>query len=271
MKSLSKNARIPKEMKIPKLFTNTLREKYYYLTEEYGKKSNIAYFHGCANNYIDNGIGESVIEILSKNGFDITLPKQKCSGTPILTYGSKDIALENIKFNIDSLIKYEKIITSCASCNLMLKEYTKYFDNGYLEKAIELKNKVFDISEFILKNFELKHIKSNKTLRVTYHSSCHLKVAGVSKEPKEIIKKIPNIEFIEMRDETRCAGGAGSFIVKDYEKSKEIFWRKERAIKEIKPDIVLTSCPACQIQLKDKLDSNIEVKSVVSFLNECFR
>ncbi|GIW22362.1 MAG: hypothetical protein KatS3mg068_1369 [Candidatus Sericytochromatia bacterium] len=268
MKSISENARIPQGMKLPKLLNITLREKYHYLTEEFGKNSKIAYFHGCAGNYIDNNISDSVIDALLKLNFDITLPKQKCSGTPIITYGSKDIALENAKFNIDSLIKYDKIITSCASCNLMLKEYVKYFDNEYLEKAQELKSKVYDISEFILKFSEININKLAKNLKVTYHSSCHLKIAGISKEPKELIKKVPNIEFIEMRDETRCAGGAGSFIIKDYEKSKEIFWRKERAIKEINPDVVLTSCPACQIQLRDKLDNNIEVKSVISFINE---
>jgi hypothetical protein len=35
-----------------------------------------------------------------------------------------------------------------------------------------------------------------------------------------------------MRDSERCAGGAGSFIVKNYEQSKEIFWRKQRGIRK---------------------------------------
>jgi Fe-S oxidoreductase len=121
-----RHARIPKEMVMPKIAPTTLREKYGYLTEEYGKKGNVAYFHGCAANYLENGIGESVINVLKRNGIEPVLPKQRCSGTPILTYGNKDIALQNARFNIDSFFKYEKIITSCASCNLMLKEYVKY-------------------------------------------------------------------------------------------------------------------------------------------------
>lgn len=274
MKSIGANARIPKEMVMPKIAKTTLREKYGYLTEEYGKTGNVAYFHGCAGNYLDNGIGESVIKVLQKNGIEPVLPKQRCSGTPILTYGNKDIALQNARFNIDSLLKYEKIITSCASCNLMLKEYVKYTENDpkYNEKAKELHDKVYDISEFLFKEIEIVPPKGfNKETRITYHSSCHLRAAGVTKEPKNILKSIPNVDFVEMRDSERCAGGAGSFIVKNYEQSKEIFWRKQRGIEDSKAEVVTTSCPACEIQLRDSLKGqNVEVKHIVKLLSDAY-
>ncbi|MFN8575590.1 MAG: FAD-binding and (Fe-S)-binding domain-containing protein [Candidatus Sericytochromatia bacterium] len=274
MKAIAPTAGIPKEMKMPKISSTTLREKYGHLTEEAGKKGDIAYFHGCAANYLENGIGESVINVLSKNGIEPVLPKQRCSGTPILTYGNKDIAMENAKFNLDSLAKYKTVITSCASCNLMLKEYTKYLgeEPEYSEKAKDLHDKVRDISEYIFKDLDIvppKGFKEQK--RVTYHSSCHLRVAGITKEPKQVIKNIPNVDFVEMRDSERCAGGAGSFIIKNYEQSKEIFWRKERGIEESKAEIVTTSCPACEIQLKDGLkNKNIEVKHVIKLLSDAY-
>jgi Fe-S oxidoreductase len=274
MKVIAPTAGIPRQMKMPKISSTTLREKYGHLTEEAGKKGDVAYFHGCAANYLENGIGESVINVLSRNGIEPVLPKQRCSGTPILTYGNKDIAMENAKFNIDSLLKYETIITSCASCNLMLKEYTKYLgdDSEYGEKAHILHDKVRDISEYVFKDLDIvppKGFKNQK--RVTYHSSCHLRVAGVTKEPKQVIKNIPGVEFVEMRDSERCAGGAGSFIIKNYEQSKEIFWRKSRGVEESKAEIVTTSCPACEIQLKDGLkDKNVEVKHVIKLLSDAY-
>ncbi len=274
MKLISPNAGLPREMKMPQMSSVTLREKYVHLTEESGKTGNIAYFHGCAANYIENGIGDSVINVLNRNGIDPVLPKQRCSGTPILTYGNKNIAMENAKFNLDSLDKYDTVITSCASCNLMLKEYTKYLadDPEYIEKANSLHEKVRDVSEFVFKDIDLKvpqGFKENK--RVTYHSSCHLRVAGVTKEPKEVLKNIPGVDFVEMRDSERCAGGAGSFIVKNYQQSKEIFWRKARGVEESKAEIVTTSCPACEIQLKDGLkDKNVEVKHVIKLLSDAY-
>ncbi len=271
MKTLAPTAKIAREMVMPKLSTTTLREKYAHLTEEAGKKGNVAYFHGCAANYLENGIGEAVINVLSRNGIEPVLPLQRCSGTPILTYGNKDIALENARYNVDSLLKYEKIITSCASCNLMLKEYIKYLDGEYQEKAQQIHDRVYDISEFIFKELDLvppKGYQNHK--RVTYHSSCHLRVAGITKEPKNVLKSIPGVDFVEMRDSERCAGGAGSFIIKNYEQSKEIFWRKQRGIEESKAEIVTTSCPACEIQLKDSLKGNVEVKHVVKLLSDAY-
>lgn len=272
MKAIAPTAGIPREMKMPKISSMTLREKYGHLTEEAGKTGSVAYFHGCAANYLENGIGEAVINVLGRNGIEPVLPKQRCSGTPILTYGNKDIALENARFNVDSLMKYETIITSCASCNLMLKEYTKYLDGEYLEKAQILHDRVRDISEYVFKDLDVKPPQGFKTeKRVTYHSSCHLRVAGVTKEPKQVIKSIPGVEFVEMRDSERCAGGAGSFIIKNYEQSKEIFWRKARGVEESKAEIVTTSCPACEIQLKDGLkDKNVEVKHVIKLLSDAY-
>lgn len=272
MKVIAPTARIPKEMVFPKLAKSTLREKHGSLTEEAGKKGEIAYFHGCAANYIENQIGDSVINVLRKNGIEPVLPKQRCSGTPIITYGNKDIMIENAKYNIDSLLKYEKIITSCASCNLMIKEYEKYLDDEYKEKAEKIKEKVYDISEFLFKELKIKIPKGfAENKKVTYHSSCHLRAAGITSEPKDVLKSIPNLEYVEMRDSERCAGGAGSFIIKNYEQSKEIFWRKERGIEESKAEIVTTSCPACEIQLKDGLkDKNVEVKHVITLLSEAY-
>ena len=274
MRLIAPTAGLSREMKLPKMASVTLREKYANLTEESGKTGTVAYFHGCAANYIENGIGDSVINVLNRNGIEPVLPKQRCSGTPILTYGNKNIALENARFNLDSFEKYDTVITSCASCNLMLKEYTKYLadDEEYAPKAEALHNKVRDISEFVFKDIDLKlpqGFKDNK--RVTYHSSCHLRVAGITKEPKNVIKNIPGVEFVEMRDSERCAGGAGSFIVKNYEQSKEIFWRKARGVEESKAESVTTSCPACEIQLKDGLkDKNVEVKHVIKLLSDAY-
>lgn len=272
MKVIAPTARIPKEMVLPKFAKSTLRERYGNITEEYGKKGDIAYFHGCAANLLENQIGDSVINVLRRNGIDPVLPKQRCSGTPILTYGNKDIAIENAKYNIDSLLKYEKILTSCASCNLMIKEYEKYLDDEYKEKAEQVKAKVYDISEFLFNEIKITPPKGFKeSTKVTYHSSCHLRAAGITKEPKEVLKSIPNVNFVEMRDSERCAGGAGSFIIKNYEQSKEIFWRKERGITESKAEVVTTSCPACEIQLKDSLkDKNVEVKHIIKLLSDAY-
>ena len=72
---------------------------------------------------------------------------------------------------------------------------------------------------------------------------------GITREPREIIKSIPGIEFIELPEADWCCGGAGTYSITNNEISMKILERKINNIKKTGADIVATSCPACMIQL----------------------
>ena len=124
---LAATARLPADMVLPRLASRLLRERHAGLTEEHGHSGSVAYFHGCAANYFQDGVGDSVIEVLRRNAIDPVLPRQRCSGTPIETYGHVDRARAYAKFNIASLARFDTVVTGCASCTLMLKDYPKWF------------------------------------------------------------------------------------------------------------------------------------------------
>ena len=241
------------------------------MTEEHGHSGSVAYFHGCAANYFQDGVGDSVIEVLRRNGIEPVLPRQRCSGTPIETYGHVDRARACARFNIASLERFETVVTGCASCTLMLKDYPKWFSNQDRRRAETVAEKVRHISEFLsgagLRTAPLGSVPK----RVTYHSSCHLRAAGVSSQPRELLKRLPGVQFVEMRDAERCAGGAGTFIVKDYGTSQKIFERKRAAIRDSGAEIVATSCPACMIQLQNGLRGEVEVRHIADLLAQAYR
>jgi Fe-S oxidoreductase len=107
-----------------------------------------------------------------------------------------------------------------------------------------------------------------KKQRVTYHSSCHLRAADVSAQPRALLKSNSRLDFVEMPDADRCAGGAGTFCIKNPEQSAEIFERKRRGIEASGAEIVATSCPACMIQLKNGLKGKAAVKHIAQILLE---
>jgi Fe-S oxidoreductase len=106
--------------------------------------------------------------------------------------------------------------------------------------------------------------------KVTYHSSCHLRAAGVTKEPRAVLKTLPGVEFVEMSDADRCAGGAGTYLVKDFDTSQRIVARKRQAVMQSGAELVATSCPACMIQLKTGLPPTVQVKHVAQVLQESY-
>jgi len=268
---LASTAEFPRDMKLPRFAANLLRERYQNLTTNNSDNTSVAYFHGCAANYFQDGVGDAVIAILKKQGLEPALPPQRCSGTPIETYGYLDQVKENALFNIDSLQDYDTIVTGCASCTLMLKDYeTLFTDTKHQDQAKQLKSRVKHISEFLLEQPNTLTPNTHVSKTITYHSSCHLRAAGVTKAPRVLLSSIPGSELVEMEDAERCAGGAGTYIVKNYKGSQKIFERKRKAIKQSGADIVATSCPACMIQLNNGLQGETEVKHVAQIMAEAY-
>jgi FAD/FMN-containing dehydrogenase/Fe-S oxidoreductase len=276
MKALAPTARLPHDLMLPTLAQRHLRERYTHLIPgdmDSPPIRSVAYFHGCAANYFDDGVGDAVIEVLKKHGAEPALPPQRCSGTPIQTYGHVDLVRDGARFNLHSFAPYETIVTGCASCTLMLKDYPTLFPDGAERRqAEELAKKVVHISEFVSRSSQHPATAaSDGTKRVTYHSSCHLRAAGVTKEPRQVLASLPGVDFVEMQDADRCAGGAGTYVVKNYDTSQKIFERKARAIAETDANVVATSCPACMIQLKNGLGEAVEVKHVAQLLQDAYR
>ncbi|HEU5091784.1 MAG TPA: (Fe-S)-binding protein, partial [Nitrospira sp.] len=277
MNDMAPTARLPHDLVLPKLAQRHLREQYAHLIPsetDSPPTRPVAYFHGCAANYFDDGVGDAVIEVLKKHGVEPALPPQRCSGTPIQTYGHIDLVRDGARFNLRSLTPYETIVTGCASCTLMLKDYPTLFSEGTeRQQAEELAKKVVHISEFVARSPQHPPMaKADRTTkRVTYHSSCHLRAAGVTKEPRQVLSSLPGVNFVEMQDADRCAGGAGTYLIKDYDTSKKIFERKARAIALADADVVATSCPACMIQLKNGVGDTVQVKHVAQLLQEAYR
>ncbi len=225
-------------------------------------KMRVAFYTGCMTDMVYQDVGRGVISVLKKLNIEIVLPQgQVCCGAPAYYMGDRKTALELAKKNVEVFkdLKVDAIINCCATCGTMIKEvYPLLLDKD----AKEVSDKTIDIQKFIadrLENIIPPHpplIKGGKRgFKVTYHDPCHLKRGqGVVSAPREILKSIPGIEYIEMKDADRCCGGSGTFSLKYYDFSMAIGKYKAEKIRESGADIVATDCPSCQMQLTDLLN-----------------
>jgi FAD/FMN-containing dehydrogenase/Fe-S oxidoreductase len=277
LRGLAPTAKIPQDMVLPVLSKRHLRDRYPDLCHaNHVRQAPVAYFHGCAANYFDDGVGDAVIGLLADRDIQVALPPQRCSGTPIETYGLRDLVKEGARENLAHLASFETVVTSCASCTLSLKDYARLFQGEPEEiAALDLQKRVKHISEFLVDSGPLVQTTptrpasaGQKMAKVTYHSSCHLRAAGVSQAPRDLLSSLRDLEFVEMQDADRCAGGAGTYMIKNYETSQEIFKRKRKAIQQSGAQVVATSCPACMIQLKNGLRGRAEVKHIAQVMRE---
>ncbi len=275
LRRLAPTASLSPQLVLPRLAKQQLRDRYSRLVPSpgQGRRSPVAYFHGCAANYFDDGVGGAVIDVLRRHGVEPDLPPQRCSGTPIETYGHRALAKEGARFNLQAFNGYDTIVTGCASCTLMLKDYPKLFAGEPEQSAAEsMAGRVRHISEFVAQSAVRPPMTAADpaAATVTYHSSCHLRAAGVTKEPRAILKNLPGVRFVEMPDADRCAGGAGTYLVKDFDTSQRIMERKRQAIEQSGAAVVATSCPACMIQLRTGLPAAVQVKHVAQVLRDSY-
>ena len=93
-------------------------------------------------------------------------------------------------------------------------------------------------------------VSAENPLVATYHDPCHAsRGQGLTKEPREILQNIEGIEYREMPEADWCCGGAGSYALSHYDLSQKVLDRKMENLKKTDADLLVTSCPACMIQL----------------------
>lgn len=220
------------------------------------KKFRVAYFLGCATNLIYPDVPVTGVKVLSENGCEVVIPEGlKCCGMPHFAYGDTDTVLELAKNNMEILLKgnYDYIISDCASCSSTLVEnYVHLFEEGTreYEMARELQSRVWDISKFLAEKTGIKPGSREQKVKVTYHDPCHLKRAQkVFKQPREVLKAVPGVEFVEMKEADRCCGSAGSFSIMHHDLSMKVLEKKITNAKETEAQYIATSCPTCTMQL----------------------
>lgn len=228
----------------------------------------VGFFLGCAQSLMFADESAATVRVLARNGCTVVTPKETvCCGMPALGYGRVDLVQKQAKHNI-ALFEYAKvevIVTDCATCGSTLKDYGKLLadDPDWATRAAEFSARVRDISEFLM-SIPLEKPQGRIEARVTYHDPCHLRRGqGVWKEPRELLKMIDGIEFVELPEADWCCGSAGSQLITHYETSRKVLKRKTDNIASTKSDFIASGCPGCQMQLNVGVKrEGLEVKVV---------
>ncbi|MGB9881006.1 MAG: heterodisulfide reductase-related iron-sulfur binding cluster, partial [Anaerolineae bacterium] len=82
-----------------------------------------------------------------------------------------------------------------------------------------------------------------------YHQPCHLKAQNVGSPTLELLQEIPGIEVIDLA--AGCCGMAGTFGMKlgTYDFSLQIGEPLFSRVAEVDPDLVVSECSTCRMQL----------------------
>ncbi|WP_303722451.1 (Fe-S)-binding protein [Malonomonas rubra] len=218
------------------------------------KRGRVGFFLGCVMTLMYAEVSRQTVRVLSHQGFDVITPKlQKCCGAPHLTEGDRETTRQLAAHNLDLFLELDvdAIVTDCAGCSAALKEYEEILhERREIDKLAKFRSLVKDVSEFLvewgLRTEQLQPVNRS----VTYHDPCHLCHAqGISKQPRELLKAIPGVEFREMNESSWCCGSAATFSLKFTAESQNILDRKLNNVQNTGADILITANPGCHLQL----------------------
>jgi glycolate oxidase iron-sulfur subunit len=241
-------------------------------------KYRVAYFVGCHAANLGPGVATATLRVLHRHQVDVIVPEFVCCGLPATGYGdiqsARSLARKNLA--IVNNLKVDAVVTPCGSCSSYLKEYAKLLvdEVQWNEKATDFSRKVRDLSEFLI-DIGLVPEMNTVNKKVTFHDPCHLAhYQKIREQPRNVLKSIPGVEFVELEEANMCCGAAGTYAFKNYDLSMKVLTRKMNNVEKTDADLLVTSCPGCVMQLKygarqQKLPTR--VLEIVELLDRAYR
>ncbi|MBT1072612.1 (Fe-S)-binding protein [Pelotalea chapellei] len=246
---------------LPDLPDKPLRQEIQVITPAVGQeRGTVGFFLGCVMSLIFSDASRATIKLLSSLGYKVITPKsQVCCGAPNMLGGDMAGLKEAAQTNIDIFASYDVdfIVTDCGGCGAELKKYGHHLD-GYKSAEI-FSGKVRDISQVLALHADQLRAKLKPLpLKVTYHDPCHIAhCQGIRKEPRDLLKLVPALEYRELEAADACCGSAGTYNIERPEMSDLILKRKLDTIQATGAKILVTSNPGCLLQLKKGLADHL--------------
>ncbi|HOK27964.1 MAG TPA: heterodisulfide reductase-related iron-sulfur binding cluster, partial [Methanomassiliicoccaceae archaeon] len=195
-----------------------------------------------------------------------------CCTSPALRTGQTDITHEFAQHNIREVETRgaKAMVMTCAGCyKTTSHDYGTYYSNPTFP--------VYHFTQYVLDLIKSRKLKFTKelNLKVTYHDPCHLgRHGGVFEEPREVLKKIPGVELVEMprnRMGSRCCGAGGGYKSAFNDLAVNIAAERVKEALATGADILVTTCPFCVLNLQagaKQIGSNIRVLDISELLLE---
>jgi glycolate oxidase iron-sulfur subunit len=234
---------------------------------------------GCVQRVFFPHVNAATARILSAEGCEVVAPMaQPCCGALLVHAGEEEQALKFARRTIDVFEKaqVEVVIINAAGCGSTVKEYGHLLrdDPEYAARARAFAAKCRDVSEF-LAELTPRATWHPLRLRVAYHDACHLQHAqGIRTQPRALLKRIPQLELLEIPEAAICCGSAGIYNLVQPEAAAQLGDRKAGHLNSLDADIVVSANPGCMLQLQSALGRTgrkLPVRHIVELLDASIR
>jgi glycerol-3-phosphate dehydrogenase subunit C len=214
----------------------------------------VAYFHGCYSNYNTPEVGKAMVRVYERFGYEVLVPPQKCSGTPMFANGMLPDARRHAETNVENLVAAigdgADVVASCTSCSLSLRqEYPELFDIHGIEDVAE---HTFEALEYLRIHEDLEGALAEAELdgqSYAYHTPCHARNQGLARQALETFRAVDGAEIEDVGDSCSGISGTYGWKAEKYDYSMEIGAEMFEHMEDAEGEVGMTECPTCAMQM----------------------
>jgi L-lactate dehydrogenase complex protein LldE len=214
----------------------------------------VALFVTCLVDQLYPKVGIATVELLRSLGAEVVFNRrQTCCGQPAFNTGYAEEAARVGRCFLETFRDSEIIVTPSGSCATMVKKFIPELmesdpDNYAIARAVA--DRTWELSDFLVNVLKVSDVGASFPHTVTFHDSCHqLRELGIFNQPRELIRAVRDVNFVELTDSTRCCGFGGTFAVKFDELSSAIGEDKVNRIQESGAEVVVANDVSCLMQI----------------------
>ena len=242
------------------------------------RRARVALLAGCAQQVLDPDINTATIDVLTRNGVEVVVPRaQGCCGGLAWHTGALGAAQDFARRNLAAFPEeVDAILTNAAGCGSAMHEYHLVLAGTPDEaRAEKFRHRVMDVSVFLQKlGLRESPPAAVQPLKVAYHDACHLANAqNVRREPRGLLRAIPGVELAELADVHLCCGSAGTYNLDQPAIAASLGEQKARAVIATGASVVASGNIGCLTQLRvhlAKLGSPITVRHTMQVLRDAY-
>jgi L-lactate dehydrogenase complex protein LldE len=213
-------------------------------------------------------VAVSTLEVLRRMGCTVEFDeRQTCCGQPAFNTGYRSEARRLAERFIEMFeqSEAEAIVSPSGSCTAMVHHFPALFEETeepranqenleWRRRARAVAERTFELSSFLVRVLKVEDVGARWPGRVTWHDACHaLRDLNVHSEPRRLIGKVRETQFVELHNADSCCGFGGTFSVKYPEISVAILDQKIEAIERAGVQAVVSGDASCLMQIGGRL------------------
>ena len=178
----------------------------------------VSLFIPCFVDQMAPEVGMDAVRVLERIGCEVEFrEEQTCCGQPAFNSGYWNDTRPLAERFVKVFRGAETVVCPSGSCTTMVRNFYPELLAGTAvrEEAVSLGKRVFEFSEFLVKVARVTDVGAVFPHRVTFHDACHgLRELHIQNEPRELLRRVRGIDFVEMPNSQECCGFGGTFAVK---------------------------------------------------------